>query len=241
MQFSLSYETDGRAIRKIIFDALHKSPEQLAKCQEYASAQGFRNLDHLLDHVVFESPFAALVIIDEMPEELENILAKKFQFGVDVLELVRYENSEGERYYQFEPFLLEAQIDVTQSAASGSANIDLSEIDTVVVPARDDGFEDTFLAKNRWYAIRMHGTMRPQIKYIAVYRVRPTSAITHIAPVASIEPWRDTDKFVVNFAAPAEPIGPIKWVKDGRVSALQNLRYTTRERLLSAKTLDDLW
>jgi hypothetical protein len=33
----------------------------------------------------------------------------------------------------------------------------------------------------------------------------------------------------------------IPWVKDGRVKALQNLRYTTRERLLNARTLDDLW
>jgi len=60
---------------------------------------GFRNLDHLLDVLVFETPFAALVVIDEIPENLENILAKKFQLGIEVLELACYENGKGERVF----------------------------------------------------------------------------------------------------------------------------------------------
>jgi hypothetical protein len=63
----------------------------------------------------------------------------------------------------------------------------------------------------------------------------------HIAAVKSIESWKDTGKYVVTFAAPADNIGPIPLVRGGRVKALQNLRYTTRARLLSAKTLDDIW
>jgi hypothetical protein len=58
-------------------------------------------------------------------------------------------------------------------------------------------------------AIRVHGSMRSQIKYIATYQVAPISAITHIAPVKSIEPWKDSGKFVVNFAEPARAIDPI--------------------------------
>ena len=99
----------------------------------------------------------------------------------------------------------------------------------------------TFLGEDRWYAIRIHGTMRPQIKYITLYQVAPVSAITHVAPVKSIEPWKETGKYVVNFAAPAQEIGPIPLVKNGRVKALQNLRYSTRTRLDTAKTLDDIW
>ncbi len=74
-----------------------------------------------------------------------------------------------------------------------------------------------------------------------MYQVAPVSAITHVAPVKSIEPWKDTGKYVVNFSQPAEPIGPIKLVKGGRVKALYNLRYTSRARLEGAKTLDDVW
>ncbi len=245
LEFSLSFEAEPRAIKTILLDALHKQAEAKARCEVYAASHAFRNLDHLLETLVFEGPFAALVVIDEIPENLENVLARRFQFGVEVLELARYENSTGEHVYRFEPFLSDvdqpAIVENEVEQASPRRQLDLSAIDTVVVPARDDGFQDVFIRENRWMAVRIHGTMKPQIKYIAAYRVAPVSAITHIAPVRSIEPWKDTGKFVVDFTEPAHEIGPISLVKGGRAKALQNLRYTNREALEKAKTLDDLW
>ncbi len=246
LQFSLSFETEQRGVRNIVFNALQKRAADKSKCEKYASENGFRNLDHLLDLMVFEGPFAALVIIDEIPDNLENILVRKFQFGVEVLELAKYQNESGEKAYRFSPFLADvnADLDAAKSTVTTRQSIDVEEIDTVVVPAREDGFEEVFVNENRWYQIRIHGSMKPQIKYIAVYRVSPISAITHIAPVKSIEPWKDTDKYVVNFAEPAHEIGPIQLVpkeSNGREKALQNLRYTSMDRLENAKTLDDLW
>lgn len=237
LQFSLSFESEGRGVKGILFNALQEEPEARKQCEQYASARGFRNLDHLLETLIFETPFAALVIIDELPENLENVLAKKFQFGVEVIELARYQNPECQRVYRFDPFLADLGQDLP-TAPSGE--LDTAGVDTVVVPARADGL-DVFLEEDRWYAIRIHGTMRPQIRHIAVYQVAPASAITHIAPVKSIEPWKDTGKFVVNFATAAQAIGPIPVVKGGRVRPLQNLRYTTRARVEAAKTLDDIW
>ena len=244
LEFSLSFEAEPRAVKNILFNALHDQPDALAKCEAYAASHGFRNLDHFLDALVFETPFAALVVIDEIPENLENVLAKKFQFGVEVLELACYENGKGERVFRFEPFLAdlgESEPVIVSAGITGRSRIDASTVDTVVVPAREEGFQDVFLKENRWYAVRIHGTMRPQIKYIAAYRVAPISAITHIAPVRSIEPWKDTAKFVLNFAEPAKEIGPISLVKGSRGKALQNLRYTNRQTIEQAKTLDDVW
>jgi hypothetical protein len=76
-----------------------------------------------------------------------------------------------------------------------------------------------------WYSIRIHSSMIPKIKHLAVYRVKPESAITHIAPVSTIEQWQQSNKYVVNFAEPAK----------------QSLRYTSRQRLEKAKTLDDMF
>ncbi|HEV2493070.1 MAG TPA: hypothetical protein VG204_08370 [Terriglobia bacterium] len=245
LEFSLSFETDPRAVKTILFDALQQHSDAKARSEQYAGSHGFRNLDHMLEYLVYEAPFAALVIIDELPDNLESVLARKFHFGVEVLELARYEHGRGERVYHFEPFLadLQEQTGTTRGTTAEAApgQIDVAEVDTVVVPAREDGFKEVFLGENRWYSIRIHGTMRPQIKYIAGYQVAPVSAITHIAPVGSIEPWKDTGKFVVNFSEPARALGPIPLVKSGRVKALQNLRYTARQKLEAAKSLDDIW
>jgi len=247
LQFSLSFETEQRGIKAILYEALSNRLEAKEKCERYAPGHSFRNLDHLLGYLVFESPFAAVVIIDEIPDNLENILVERFQFGVEVLELVRYENNEGDRFYRFTPFLADVTADVQEPARSEDSPIralDLGEIDTLVVPAREDGFQGTYLGENRWHHVRIHGSMKPQIKYAAAYRVAPISAITHIAPVKSIEPWKDTNKYVLNFSEPAKEIKSIKLVpkeEGGRVKALQNTRYTSKQRLEEAKTLDDVW
>jgi len=114
-------------------------------------------------------------------------------------------------------------------------------VDTIVVPAWDEGFQETFIGENRWYQIRIHSSMIPRIKHIAVYRKAPVSAITHIARVKNIERWEDTSKYVLNFAEPAKEIGPIKLIPkpNGIVKAPQAPRYTTYERLMKAKTLDE--
>ncbi len=115
--------------------------------------------------------------------------------------------------------------------------------DTVVVPAREDGFRNVFLRENRWYPVRIRRDIRSRLKHIAVYQTAPVSAITHIAPIASIARWKDTDKVEVTFLAPAHEIGPIPIVRGGRVTpgALQNLRYTSKRKLESATNLDDIW
>src|SRR5947209_18000924 len=64
LQFSLSFEAEPRKVRNILFEALQSQADLKLRCEEYASSDGFRNLDHLLDSMVFETPFAALVIID---------------------------------------------------------------------------------------------------------------------------------------------------------------------------------
>jgi len=152
LQFSLSFEAEPIAIKKILLDALNQDPPAKVRCEDYAKNSNFRNLDHLLEFLVFESPFAALVIIDEIPDNLENILARKFQFGVEVLQLGQYRNKEGDYFYHFEPFLADFrdQEEARQTSQSPISQAGTTDIDTVVVPAREEGFRETFIAENRW-------------------------------------------------------------------------------------------
>ncbi len=244
LEFSLSFASERRRIKTILLDALNTEPISRKLCEEFAATRNYQNLDHMLEELVFDAPFAALVVIDEMSDKLQTVLAEKFRFGVEVLQISRYAHSNGDVMYQFEPFLAGLNEDLPIQPLNDNTQsriLDVGEFDTIVVPARSETFQETFLGENRWYQIRIHGTMRRQIKHIAVYQVSPISAITHVAPVSSIEPWRDTGKFVVNFSEPAREIEPIKLVAKGRVKAPQNIRYTTLERLQSAKTLDDVW
>jgi hypothetical protein len=71
--------------------------------------------------------------------------------------------------------------------------------DTVVVPARKEGFEREFLGNHQWYAIRISPAMKDRLQYIAAYQVAPVSAVTHIAEIERIEPYQDTGKFKVIF------------------------------------------
>ena len=113
--------------------------------------------------------------------------------------------------------------------------------DTVIVPARRDGFEEVFLGKDCWYAIRISGGMLDKIKYIAAYRTAPVMAITHYAPVDRIEPYGDGGKYKLIFSLKARelPQGHNS-LGDAPQGAMQGPRYTTFAKLMAAKKLTDL-
>jgi len=243
LKFSLAFEKSPHQVKNIVKDCLAKDKTTFEKCSKYALDNGHENVDLLLEKIVHnQDSFNALVIIDNASEELQKVLLSRFDFPVEILTLQRYITADGERIYRFEPFLndVSGPIEVGNDTNACSAQpIDPSHIDTIVVPAQDEGFQETFLDENRWYQIRIHSSMIPKIKYIAAYRVAPESAITHFASVKKIERWKDTAKYVLYFSEAAQAIGPIRLVPKSRVKALQAPRYTSFERLMKAKTLDE--
>ena len=233
LEFSLSYDSSKVKVKNIIKEALQLNKSDWNKCESFAKANGFDNVDYLLESTIQKKDsFNAMLIIDEVSEELETVLISRFRFPVEILTLKRYQSSTGKILYEFEPFLYEANTEVT--------NLDIGEIDTIVVPAREDGFNDTFLAKSQWYSIRLHSSMLPKIKYLATYQVAPVSAITYIAEVKSIEQYQDTNKYILYFTDKPKKIKSVKLGKN-RGKAPQNGRYTSKERLLAAKSLDELF
>ena len=191
-----------------------------------------------------DNAFNALVIIDELDEELETVLLSRFKFPVEILTVQRFRSPDGQKAYQFDPFLSDlsaAPAVIRDSVAKVEDRIDPSELDTVVVPAQEEGFQETFLGENRWYQIRIHSSMIPRIKYIAAYRTTPIRAITHVARVKNIERWQNGSKYVLNFMEPATEIGPIQLVPrpNGVVRAPQAPRYTSHARLMKAANLDE--
>jgi hypothetical protein len=111
---------------------------------------------------------------------------------------------------------------------------------TVVVPARSDGFKRVFLGENCWHAIRISGGMINRIKYIAAYQTSPVSAVTHYAQVARIESYGNEGKYKLIFSEPATildkqiPLG-------GSSSQMQRSRYTNFNKLFTSESISDLF
>ena len=117
-----------------------------------------------------------------------------------------------------------------------------NDSDTIVVPARPDGFKAVFIGEDQWYAIRINAREIPKFKYIAAYQVAPISAITYIAEIKEILPYRDSGKYVVKFKDKATPLeNPVKLQKGKLGSAPQGPRHTVYEKLINARHLHQLW
>jgi hypothetical protein len=129
---------------------------------------------------------------------------------------------------------------LTPDAEAPVAGDARGQIDTIVVPAQQEGFERVFRGQNCWHAIRISGGMLPKIKYIAAYQTQPVMKVTCYAPVGSIEPYGEQGKYKLNFAEPAKPIGPIPFA-DAPQGSMQGPRYTSFAKLQKAKKLMDLF
>ena len=123
----------------------------------------------------------------------------------------------------------------TTFAASADAR------DTVVVPAQEPGFTETFLGEHSWDAIRIGGGMLEKIKYIAAYQSFPVPAITHYAGVKRIEPYGDDGKYRLIFTEPAKSLPQPRPFADAPPGSMQGPRYTSLAKLLSAKRVSDLF
>ena len=132
LEFSLSFETSKVKVKNIIKEMLQKRHEDWKKCEAFAKKNGYENVDFLLESIIHKKDsFNALLIIDELGEELETVLISRFKFPVEVTTIKKYKSVDGKILYEFEPFLNEVTEDTDK--------VDISDIDTIVIPAREDG------------------------------------------------------------------------------------------------------
>jgi hypothetical protein len=114
----------------------------------------------------------------------------------------------------------------------------LGEYDTIVCPAHLKGFEEEFIGKNRWYAIRISKKVIPNLKYIAIYITAPVHQITHYSRIKSILPYKDSEKYMISLSRKAMPIGPIDHAPG---ITMQAPRLALMEKLRVARSLDDVF
>lgn len=232
LRFGISSETDKYKMKNLLLADIGKDEQKKKKLEAFFAQSKYDNVNELLDRVIFDNKPAAVIVIDKATDELSDVMAQ-LTMSTEVIEAQTYVCGD-KKLHRFSPFHDDVIADLP-------VNSDADDLDTIVVPAREDGFREEFLANERWFAIRISGAMVDKIKYIAAYQVAPVSGITHVARVQHIEKYQDTGKYVVYFQSGSVrkinkiPLG----TKKGQ--APQAPRYSSYQRILSARTLDDLW
>lgn len=232
LRFAISSEISKHKIKTVLIEEINSDPAKTGKLEEFFQHSKFDNVNELLDKLIFDKEVAVIIVINETSDQLTKVLSK-IKIPADIIEAQSY-ISNGTMLHRFTPF----QDDVIEESPSIT---DFDDLDTIVVPARDEGFHEVFIGENCWYQIRVSSAMVNKIKYIAAYQTAPISAITHVAEVSSIEKYKDTGKYIVYFKYPAKKISQINLSSKVKGKAPQSPRYTSFSKLSNAKTLDDLW
>lgn len=235
LKFAISYKASGRKIKTFLLQHLLANTHFKQQVEKGLSAANYRNIDDFLESLIFEKPVAAIVVIDKSKPELENVLGQ-LTMDTDILEFQAFKCGD-EFIYKYNAFNEE----IREVTGTKGSDLKPEELDTIVVPAKAEGFEEEFLANHCWYAIRINAVMIDRIKYIAAYQVAPVSAITHYAEVASIEKWEDTNKYILKFKSFPIELKKIPLDKDIKGMAPQAPRYTSLKRLLKAKKLSEVF
>ena len=232
LRFGISTETDKYKLKNNLLSAVSGDPAKKKKLCSFFTKSKYDNINELLDKVVFENRPAAIIVIDEATDELYNVMSQ-LTMATEVIEAQTYVCGD-KKLHRFSPFKDEVLTDMP-------ADSDADELDTIIVPAREDGFNEEFLKNDRWYAIRISSAMIDKIKYIAAYQVAPISGITYVAEVDRIEKYKDTNKYMVLFKTGS--VKKISKVALGQKKGLapQAPRYSSYQTVISAKSLDDLW
>lgn len=115
--------------------------------------------------------------------------------------------------------------------------------DTVIFSSSGRGFEETFLGEEEtacWYPCRVSENREKNLKYIAIYRGRPISAITHYAKIEKFEYNKEKGYKVCKFDGEAIEL-PNKIKLGSKDSCFFiGAKYTSLESLLNATTADDV-
>jgi hypothetical protein len=245
LEFATSFKEARLELRKHLMTAITADKEKLNRLENACKKTDYRNIDSYLDAAVYKD-FKALVIIDEARQELYNVL-QKINAEISVLELKTFISDKNEFIYHYDTLYDEDEMEVVPITAKTSTTKTEARLkrrerrascDTIVVPAQEDGFKAEFLGNNHWYAIRIGAAMKDRIKYIAAYQVAPISAITHLAEVEAIIPYKDTGKYIVKFKNAAKQIKPIKLKNPDKKP--QGPVYVKYSDLSKAKSIDDL-
>lgn len=229
LQFASQFTEGSFEIKTLLLSAINVSEELKKRTKQLLLGTKYSNISEALDYAIYQNEFGFVIVIDEITEDLSRV-TRELARQPELLQLQKY-TSGNQTAYLYDELLRE--VNELKSAWIK----EISDIDTMVAPAKAEGHKKAFLEEKAWWAVRISPAVIPRLKYLAMYEVRPVSAIRWVGKIQAIKPYEDTGKYKI-FLSEIFKIGPIK-LGDPK-NTPYSPRYTTYELIQKAKTLGDL-
>lgn len=232
-RFGASAISSMNQIRNVLITAIEDKPETKKEIEGYLLQTRFKTITELALFLT-ENDIKIVVAINEITADL-NLAFNIFKNRPDLVLLQRYISGNDILYF-YEPMRDEVEDIEIEKTKTGEA----VDFDTVVCAAFEDGFKHAYMENNAWWAIRLSQEAREKLKYLAIYEKAPIAHVSHYAEIDRIEPYKDTGKYIL-YLENKKTVKPIKLGTGKKGEAPQAPRYTALEKLLNAKTVNELW
>lgn len=229
LQFASQFTEGSFEIKTILAEAINNSVEIKDKITQLIK-NDFSNLSEALDHLVYKNDYGFVVVIDEITDDLPRITGELAR-RPELLRFKKYVSGK-EVSYVYDKLLQEVNESKTKKIK------DIKDVDTMIAPAHADGHKEAFLEQKAWWAVRISPSMIPKLKYLAMYEVKPVSAIRWMGKIESIKPFEGEPSKYKIFLSDIFQVDPIK-VGNPNL-APQGPKYTNYDILRKAKTLEDI-
>ena len=229
LKFATQFSEGSFVVKESLINFIDNNEEIKNKFNSLIKKSDFSNISEALDFAIYKNDYGFIVIIDEINEDLIKV-TREIARQPELIEVKRY-SCGPDVIFTFDEFLKDFEESV-------SIKVDPSEIDTIVCPAREDGFKSAFLDEKAWWAVRISPNAISKLKYIAMYEVAPVSAIRWAGEIQSIKPYEDTGKYKI-YCSEIFKVGPIKL--DSQKYVPQASRYTKFSLVSKAKKLSDIF
>jgi hypothetical protein len=230
LQFATQFSSGSYEIKELLVNALNADSVSKDKVEKLLAHSNFKNIGDALDFAIFRNEFGFVVVIDEITEDLQNV-TRELARQPELIIFEKYVLGD-QTLHRFDELLKELD-DATSTKVK-----EVSDIDTIVCPARPEGFNNVFLGEKVWHAVRISPSIIPKLRYIAIYQVSPVSAIQWVGKISSIKPYQNTGKYIV-YTSEIFKVGPIKM--DSQKFVPQGSRYTQFSLIENATKLSDIF
>lgn len=233
-RFSVSTLSPDKHLREILIKSIEDNKDIMMEIKSYLTQTSFETITELVLHLTESNKIKIAIAINEVTQEFNKTLEIYRNIPETVL-LQRYLSGEDICYY-YEPMRDEVEdIEIEKKSNPVSA-----DFDTIVCSAFEDGFKHAYVENSAWWAIRLSQIAQNKLKYLAIYEKLPVAHIKHYAEVDKIEPYQNTNKYIIYLKNKKILENPIK-LGNKKGEAPQSPRYTILSKLLSVKSIGELW